>query len=97
MFVTHPQNQFIHNEHNAVFECVASGSESLNISWTKNGEHIGSSHLNEVSHGVKRSVLKVDRATVDDSGVYQCIGTNAVNETVLSESAELLSKIGISI
>ena len=76
-----------------MFECAANGSESLNITWIKNDVHIPDSHLTEVSHGEKKSVLKVDKATVENSGIYQCIATNANNETVLSKPAELLSKI----
>ena len=73
-----------------MFECVANGSESLKITWIKNTKNVANSHFNEASH---RSVLKVNEATVNDSGVYQCIATNADNETVYSQPAELLSKI----
>ena len=90
VFTIHPQHQFIHNKDNAVFECVANGSESLKITWIKNTKQIANSHFNEVSY---RSVLKVNEATVNDSGVYQCIATNVDNETVYSQPAELLSKI----
>ena len=92
VFTTHPQDQFIHNNEDAVFECAANGSESLNITWIKNNVHIPNSNLTEVSHGEKRSFLNVDKATVDDSGIYQCIAANANNETVFSKPAELLSK-----
>ena len=93
MFITHPQDQFIYNKKVAMFECVANGSESLNITWTKNNELIKNSHLYKMSNGRKRSVLKIKKATVDDSGVYWCIATNADNEVVISKTAELLSKI----
>ena len=89
-FTTHPQDQFIHNDDDAVFECAANGSESLMISWTRNDEPILDSHF-YVSNGT-RSVLEVRKATVDDSGIYQCVATNADNETIVSEPAELLSK-----
>ena len=92
-FTTHPQDQFIHDNEDAVFECAANGSESLNITWIKNDVHISDSHLTEVSHSEKKSVLKIDKATVENSGIYQCIATNADNETVLSKPAELLGKM----
>lgn len=92
VFTTHPQDQFIHNNEDAVFECAANGSESLMINWTRNDKPIIDSHF-YVSNGTRKSVLEVSKATVDDSGIYQCIATNADNETIASKPAELLSKI----
>ena len=83
VFTTHPQDQFIHNNEDVVFECAANGSESMVINWTRNDEIISNSHY-YVSNGTSRSILEVNKATVDDSGVYQCIATNADNETVAS-------------
>ena len=70
-----------------MFECAANGSESLMIKWTRNDEPIKDSYSN-----CTRSFLKVSKATVDASGIYQCVATNADNETIVSEPAELLSK-----
>ena len=92
VFTTHPQDQFIYNNEDAVFECAANGSESLMISWTRNDKVISISYFC-MSNGTRRSIFKVNKATVDDSGIYQCIATNADNETVVSKLAELLSKI----
>ena len=92
VFTTHPQDQFIYSNEDAVFECAANGSESLIISWTRNHGHVSSKTSNEITNDVRRSVLKVNRATVDDSGIYQCIATNSDNEITLSKQAELLSK-----
>ena len=39
-----------------------------------------------------KSVLRIRRAAIDDSGIYQCSATNANDEIVLSNPAELLSK-----
>ena len=75
-----------------MIECAANGSESMVINWIRNDKDILNSHLH-ISNGARRSILTVNKATVDDSGVYQCIATNADNETVVSEPAELLSKI----
>ena len=91
VFITHPQDQFIHNNEDAVFECAAIGSESLMINWTKNDKFTLDSHF-YLSNSTRRSVLKVNKATVGDSGIFQCIATNADNETIVSEPAELLSK-----
>ena len=74
-----------------MFECATNGSESLMIHWTRNDEPILDSHY-FILNGTRRSVLKVSKATVDDSGIYQCIATNAGNEIIVSEPAELLSK-----
>jgi len=96
VFTTHPQDQFIYNKEDAVFECAANGSESLNVSWTRNNENIPNSYSKisiNITNGGKRSILKVKEATVNDNGVYQCIATNADNEVVSSKSAELLSKM----
>ena len=91
VFTTHPQDQFVYNNEDAVFKCAANGSESLMISWTRNNEHILFSHFYK-SNSTGRSILKVNKATVDDSGIYQCIATNANDETIMSEPVKLLSK-----
>ena len=93
MFTTHPQDQFIYNKEVAVFECAANGSDTLMITWIKNDELIQNSSLYEITHSWKKSILKIKKATVDSSGVYLCIATNADNEVVISKPAELLSKI----
>ena len=74
-----------------MFECAANGSESLMISWTRNDKLILDSQY-IILYSTGRSVLKVNKATIDDSGIYQCVTTNADNETIVSKPAELLSK-----
>ena len=93
MFTTHPQDQFIYNNEDAVFECAANGSESLMISWIRNNELISNSKSNKIQNDGIKSVLRVKKATADNSGIYWCIATNADNEEVSSKPAELLSKI----
>ena len=97
LFTTHPQDQFIHINEDAMFECVANGSESLTISWTKNNRHIVSKSRfkisNETTDDGRRSILKVKKSKIADSGLYRCMATNADNKIVSSEQAELLSKI----
>ena len=97
VFTTHPQNQFIYNNEDAVFECAANGSESLMISWARNNEHILNSYTNKTQNGIKRSGIKIKKATVNDSGIYRCIAINADNEEVSSKPAELLSKIRVCV
>ena len=48
---------------------------------------------NEITNGGRRSILKVKKSRIADSGFYQCIATNADNKVESSKSAELLSKI----
>ena len=76
-----------------MFECAANGSESMVINWTRNDEttRILDSHF-YISNDTRKSVLEVNNAIVDNSGIYKCIATNADNKTVVSEPAELLSK-----
>ena len=93
VFTTHPQDQFIHNNEDAVFECAANGSESLMINWIRNNELISNSKSIKIQNSQITSTLKINKATVDDSGIYHCIATNADNEEVSSKPAELLGKI----
>ena len=94
VFTTHPQDQFIHINEDAVFECVANGSESLTISWKRNVRT--SSRLkisNQIINGGRRSILKIKKSRIADSGFYWCIATNADNQVASSKPAELLSKM----
>ena len=76
-----------------MFECTANGSESLTISWIGNNKLISNSKSNKIQNNGAKSALKIKKATVDNSGIYWCIATNADNEEVSSKPAELLSKI----
>ena len=79
-----------------MFECVANGSESLTISWNSTSNVKTSSRLkisNEIINGRRRSILKVKKSRIADSGFYWCIATNANNKVVSSNQAELLSKM----
>ena len=96
VFTTHPQDQFIYSNEDAVFECAANGSESLTISWTRNDELVQNKKPNKITNDMMSSVLKVNRATVDVSGIYQCIANNSDNEITLSKPAELLSKCTVA-
>ena len=93
VFTTHPQDQFIYNNEDAMFECAANGSELLTISWIRNNKLVSKSKSNKIQNDGMKSVLEVNKATVDNSGFYTCIATNADNEEVSSKPAELLSKI----
>ena len=97
LFTTHPQDQFIHIYEDAMFECVANGSKSLTISWTRNdGHNIPKSRFkisNKITNGGRRSILTVKKSRTADSGYYRCIATNADNKILSSKQAELLSKI----
>ena len=97
MFATHPQDQFIHINDNAMFECAANGSESLTINWTRSDGYVVSKSRfkisNEITNGGRRSILKVKKSKIADSGFYRCIAINADNKVVSSKSAELLSEI----
>ena len=76
-----------------MFECAANGSESLTISWIRNNNLISNLKSNRIQNDGNKSVLEIKEAKVDDSGIYQCIATNADNEEISSKPAELLSKI----
>ena len=93
VFTTHPQDQFINNKEDAVFECAANGSDTLIVTWIKNNKPIKNSHLIKIIYNGKKSILKIQKATVDSSGVYLCVATNADNEVIISNPAELLSKL----
>ena len=92
VFTTHPQDQFIYNNEDAVFECAANGSESLMINWTRNNMYISKLHSYIITNYDKRSIFRIKKATIDDSGIYQCSATNTNDEIVFSNPAELLSK-----
>ena len=97
LFTTHPQDQFIHINEDAMFECAANGSESLTINWIRNDGHdISKSRFkisSKITNGRRRSILTIKKSRTADSGFYWCIATNADNKILSSKQAELLSKI----
>jgi len=93
LFWRHPQNHFVNHNSKVTFDCVANGSDSLTISWEKDGRSYNSGVMQVTTHsnGVSSS-LTLNRATVVDSGKYRCRATNVDGISVTSDRAELLSK-----
>ena len=93
MFRRHPQNQFVNNNNKVVFECFANGSDSVNITWLKNGASLSRGNIMASDHGSK---LAINRARVSDSGKYQCRATNADGDSTTSNEAELISNVHLT-
>lgn len=76
-----------------MFDCFANGSDSLTISWEKDGKSYtsGVSQVTKHSNGMSSS-LTLNKATVAVSGKYRCRATNNDGKSATSEEAELLSK-----
>ena len=74
------------------FECFANGSDSLTITWEKDRKSYTSDVTQVTTHsnGVSSSLI-LNRATVADSGKYQCRATNADGISAKSIQAELIS------
>ena len=91
-FLRHPSNQIININQTAFFECFVTGSDSITIKWQKDGRSL--SNRNVKTHKTNNgtiSNLTLDRATVKDSGKYQCKATNVDDDSITSVAADLIS------
>ena len=91
-FSKHPSNQIININQTATFECSAYGSNTITIKWQKDGRSLRNKNVktHKANNGTT-SNLTLDRATVKDSGKYQCKATNADMDSISSLEAELIS------
>ena len=90
VFRKHPQNQFVNRNNKVTFKCFANGSDSLSITWVK--DNMPYTARNIITRDYN-STLTINRATVADSGKYQCNATNADGNSVMSDEAELISNV----
>ena len=91
-FLKHPSNQIININQTANFKCFVTGSDNITIMWQKNGRSL--SNRNVKTHRTNNrttSKLTLDRATVKDSGKYQCKATNVDDDSITSVEADLIS------
>ena len=88
MIVTSLQTQNVTAGQSFTLTCNATGNPVPNIEWTLNGASIGIRNSSETTIKVieglssNTSVLEFSNATINDTGIYQCIATNvASNDT----------------
>ena len=93
MIKEHPSTQVVNNSETVTFECFVSGSNNLTVTWEQNGNQYTSGIIKNIGHNDRvNSSLTLNRATVDDSGKYQCRVTNVDGKNATSNEAELISK-----
>ena len=88
----HPSNQIININQTATFECSVYGYNTIVIIWQKDGNSLNNKNITTYkTNNVTTSNLTLNRATVKDSGKYQCKATNADDDSITSVEAELIS------
>ena len=92
VFWRHPQNQYVNNATDVLFECFANASNAtLRITWEKNTIPYTSIVTQDTHSNGVNSSLTLNRATVADSGKYRCRANNIDGESTTSSEAELIS------
>ena len=84
VIVTGPQTQNITVGQSFMLTCNATGYPIPNIKWTQNGISRNSSSSNYNITVIKglhsnTSVITITNAMTYDTGIYQCVATNIVN------------------
>ena len=84
VIVTIPQTQNVTAGQSFTLTCNATGKPVPNIEWTLNGvpyviRNYSDTTINVTGLSYNASVLKVSNATINDTGIYQCIATNVVS------------------
>ena len=94
LFWRHPTDQIISNYQTATFECFVNGSKSVDVTWEKDGTPLFLMNRNVMKHSNNNGItsnLTLNKATVRDSGNYQCNATTVDGDSVVSIGAELIS------
>jgi len=101
VFTSHPHDQTVTINGTAVFKCAARGSKEQTIEWLRDDEVVRNSLKVEVMSISNRrgqgSMLTVKNVTSSDVGHYRCRATNVDGKAVLSNKAEILSKLVITL
>ena len=84
VIVTRPQTQNVTAGQSFTLTCNATGYPVPSIEWTLNGKpyvirNYSDTTINATGLSYNASVLEVSNATINDTGVYQCIATNVVS------------------
>ena len=83
VIVTSPQTQNVTAGQSFTLTCIATGNPVPNIEWTLNGvpyvRNYSDTTIIVTGVSYNASVLEVSNATVNDTGIYQCIATNVVS------------------
>ena len=65
-----PLNQFVDVGASAILSCQVTGRPYPTIQWNKIGGSLTENHV------VKEGVLRIQNATIEDTGTYVCVGQN---------------------
>ena len=97
MIVTSPQTQNVTAGQSFSLTCNATGNPVPNIEWKLNGASNGIRNSSETTINTieglsfNTSVLEVSNATINDTGIYQCIATNVVSNDTQDANVIVLS------
>ena len=86
-FTTHPDSQTVTKGSPVNFSSDAHGVPEPNFSWFKNGAALAES--SRISFLGDKKKLRITGVEMEDSGEYQCVASNEVNNRVTSDPAKL--------
>ena len=86
-FTTHPDSQTVTQGSPVNFSSDAHGVPEPTFSWFKDGTALAESK--RVSFLGDKKKLRITGVEKEDSGKYQCVASNEVNDRVTSDSATL--------
>ncbi|XP_065918202.1 receptor-type tyrosine-protein phosphatase S-like isoform X7 [Dysidea avara] len=92
LFWRYPQNHFVSDSVEVIFDCFSNGSNStITITWEKDRKSYTSGVIQVITHSNgNSSSLTLNRARVADSGKYRCRATNTDGNSTTSNEGELL-------
>ena len=96
MIITGPQTQNVTAGHSFTLSCNATGYPVPSIGWTLNGTSYFINLLVTtitLTEGLRSntSILAVSNAMTNNTGIYQCIATNVVNNDAQDATATVQS------
>ena len=65
-----PLNQFVDVGESAILSCQVTGRPYPTIQWNKIGGSLTENHV------IKEGVLRIQNATIEDTGTYVCVAQN---------------------
>lgn len=85
-----PEMALSHDEYTVIVDnpvlmtCEVTGIPAPQVTWTTNGDDVADVKDTSTFHLLANGALRIDRVTTEDSGMYECVGSNVAGNASMA-------------